>query len=384
MLATTNTRALWYLTRGTGLVCLLLLTASVVLGILEVKRWANPSWPRFVTAGLHKNVSLLVTAFLAVHITTAVVDGFAPIRWLDVILPFTSRYRPIWLGFGALAFDLLIALIITSLLRQRLGYRAWRVVHWMSYLCWPVALVHGLGTGTDIRRGWVLLITMGCLAAVLGALWWRLAGGQGEWDGVRAGAAGLSVIAPLVIVVWMLAGPLHPGWAARAGTPANLLASGNGSSTGSASSSTGNGSSSGNSSSSATGSSSASSAPAPFTANLNGTITETGPDARGNTTVTIDGTLSGGASGTLHIELQGPADRGGGVEMASSAVTLGITGHSGQYKGQITRLGGTSINATVTDPAGRSLNLGVDLQIDRSGARVSGTVQATAGGSGQG
>jgi hypothetical protein len=373
VVAATNTKALWYLTRGTGLVCLLLLTASVVLGILEVKRWARPTWPRFVTAGLHKNVSLLVTAFLAVHITTAVVDGFAPIRWLDAVLPFTSKYRPIWLGFGALAVDLLIAVTLTSLFRQRLGYRAWRAVHWLTYLCWPVALVHGLGTGTDIRRGWVLLITLVCLAAVLAALWWRLAWGPPERAGVRAVAAGVSVVVPIVIIGWLLAGPLRPGWAARAGTPAALLASGNGASATSATTAA---------PPATTGPAAGTALRAPFTASLAGTISEAGPDASGTTTITIDGTLSGGASGTLHIELQGPADAGGGVEMASSAVTLGTIAQRAQYRGQITRLRQTVINATVTDSGRHTLNLQVAVQIDQTDTRVTGTVQATAGGAG--
>ncbi len=165
-----SSRALWYMTRATGLVSLVLLTLSVVLGIVEAVRWTHPRWPRFVTAGLHKNVSLLVTAFLAVHILTAVADPFAPIRWLDVVVPFTSRYRPVWLGLGAVAFDLMVALVITSLWRERLGYRAWRAVHWAAYACWPVALIHGLGTGTDVRVRWALALQIGSLAAVAMAL----------------------------------------------------------------------------------------------------------------------------------------------------------------------------------------------------------------------
>src|ERR1700732_2104649 len=125
-LAVGGGKALWYLTRATGLVALVLLTVSVLLGILQVSRWAGPTWPRFVTAGLHRNISLLVTAFVGVHIVTAVLDTFAPIRWLDVVVPFISAYRPIWLGFGTVAFDLLVAIIITSLLRVQVGPRSWR------------------------------------------------------------------------------------------------------------------------------------------------------------------------------------------------------------------------------------------------------------------
>lgn len=224
--AVIGSQTLWYLTRGTGLVALVLLTASVVLGVVETSTWSTPRWPRFVIAGLHRNVSLLVAVFLVAHIATAVLDAYAPIGWLDAVIPFASRYRPIWLGLGAVAFDLVLAIIVTSLLRRRLGYPAWRAVHWLSYACWPIALVHGFGTGTDTAIGWVLVLSLACLAAVLVAVWWRL------WKGwpatpayarARPWAALASVAVPVVIVAWLFVGPLRPGWSRRAGTPKNLL-----------------------------------------------------------------------------------------------------------------------------------------------------------------
>jgi predicted ferric reductase len=174
MIAAANTEVLWYLTRGTGLVSLVLLTASLLLGILQVSRWSSPRWPRFITAGLHKNVSLLVTAFLGVHIATTVIDGYVPIRWMDVVVPFISRYQPLWLGLGAVAVDLLIAITVTSLLRPLLGYRAWRAVHWFTYACWPLALFHGVAIGTDTGIGPVLVLYLSCAAAVVAATCWRL------------------------------------------------------------------------------------------------------------------------------------------------------------------------------------------------------------------
>jgi methionine sulfoxide reductase heme-binding subunit len=172
---TTNTRALWYLTRGTGLVSMILLTASLVMGITETVRWASPRWPRFITAALHKNISLLAVAFLGAHIITSIADGFVAIRWVDTVVPFAAVYRPIWLGLGAVAFDLMLALVVTSLLRQHLGYRAWRIVHWGAYACWPIAFAHGIGTGSDTRFGWDLTINLTCLGAVAVATVWRLA-----------------------------------------------------------------------------------------------------------------------------------------------------------------------------------------------------------------
>ncbi len=222
MVATTGSQALWYLTRGTGLVALVLLTASVVLGVVEVSAWARPNWPRFLTAGLHRNISLLVTAFLGVHIATAVLDSFAPIGWLDAVIPLLSKYRPIWLGLGALAFDLLLAVVITSLVRRRLGFPAWRAVHWLSYACWPIALIHGFGTGSDTSSEWVLLLSLACMAAVLVAVWWRLWNSRNAGPAsapTRAAAAVASVVVPVAVVVWLVVGPLRPGWSSRAGTP---------------------------------------------------------------------------------------------------------------------------------------------------------------------
>jgi DMSO/TMAO reductase YedYZ heme-binding membrane subunit len=168
----TNNIALWYAARATGLVAFLLLTATMVWGMLGPGRTAQgqnapAGAPRFVASLLHRNLSLLTLTFLAVHIGSSTIDTYAGIGWLDAIIPFGSVYKPVWLGFGAVAFDLLLALVLTSLLRTRISARLWRRLHWFAYLCWPVALVHAVGIGTDSRGGWPLLITLGCCAAVL-------------------------------------------------------------------------------------------------------------------------------------------------------------------------------------------------------------------------
>jgi predicted ferric reductase len=170
-----STPALWYLARGSGAVSLCLLTLTVVLGIATSARWATAAWPRLVVAGLHRNLSLLAVAFLALHVASVVVDGFVPIRWLDAVVPFTSAYRPLWLGLGAIALDLLLAVLVTSLLRVHLGHRAWRAVHWAAYACWPIALLHGFGIGSDNRQLWVLALDVLAITAVAAATCWRLA-----------------------------------------------------------------------------------------------------------------------------------------------------------------------------------------------------------------
>ena len=170
-----NGPALWYATRATGLVTLLLLTASMLLGITTAGRFASEKWPRFLTVGLHRNITMLVLVFLALHVGTTVVDTYTSIPATAAVIPFASSYKAPWLGLGAVAVDLLIAVLVTSLLRSRLGLRTWRGLHWLAYVCWPAALVHGLGTGTDRRKLWVFAATLACVAAVAAAATWRLA-----------------------------------------------------------------------------------------------------------------------------------------------------------------------------------------------------------------
>lgn len=165
---------LWYVTRATGLVALLMLTVSVLLGLLAAGRFSGERWPRFLTQGLHRNVSLLVVAFLTLHVASTVLDTYTSIPLTAAFLPFTSGYKPGWLSLGAVALDLLIALIVTSLARERLGYRTWRAMHWLAYACWPVAVAHGLGIGTDRSATWVIAMTIGCVACVGTAAAWRV------------------------------------------------------------------------------------------------------------------------------------------------------------------------------------------------------------------
>jgi predicted ferric reductase len=172
ILGVVNTQALWYLTRGTGIVTLLLLTGTMVLGIANAMRWTPRRSQRFVVSAIHRNVSLLVVVFLTIHVATSVIDGYVPIKVIDVVVPFISAYKPLWLGLGALALDLTIAIIITSLLRKSIGQRTWRAIHWLAYAAWPIALIHSVGIGTDSRSLWMYVIFALCIGSVLAAVWW--------------------------------------------------------------------------------------------------------------------------------------------------------------------------------------------------------------------
>src|SRR4029077_6554550 len=165
-----NDTILWYTTRGAGAVSLVLLSAVVVLGVLSTLRFESASWPRFLTTGLHRNIALTALVFLALHIVTAVVDPFNPLGWLAAVIPFSSYYRTFWLGLGTIAVELMIAVSVTSLVRGFIGHAAWRAIHWLSYASWPVAVLHGFGTGTDTWSAWMLAIDVVCILAVAGVV----------------------------------------------------------------------------------------------------------------------------------------------------------------------------------------------------------------------
>jgi methionine sulfoxide reductase heme-binding subunit len=224
LLAAAGPSAYWYLTRASGVVSMLLLTAAVALGVLDVRRVSTPAWPRFVLDGLHRSVSLLAVAFLALHVITSALDSFASIPVTDAFIPFIGSYRPFWLGLGAIALDLLVAVTLTSLLRQRLGYRGWRATHWLAYASWPVALLHGFGTGSDVKSGWLLVLSVVCLLAALAAVLARVLAGWPQNVRLRAAALGGAGLFSIFLVVWLPGGPLAKDWARRSGTPSSLLA----------------------------------------------------------------------------------------------------------------------------------------------------------------
>jgi DMSO/TMAO reductase YedYZ heme-binding membrane subunit len=166
---------LWYASRATGVVALLLLTAVMLLGILVTRQGRLPGLPRFAVSGLHRNLSLLATAFVVLHVLAAVADGYVNIPLTAAVVPRTSPYERIWLSLGAISLDLSLALIVTSLLRRHLSRRAWRAVHLLAYLSWPVAWLHSFYSSGDLQHGILFVIGLICAVAVVGAVIWRLA-----------------------------------------------------------------------------------------------------------------------------------------------------------------------------------------------------------------
>lgn len=179
--------ALWAIGRGTGVVSLVALTVSVLLGILTRSGRPLPGLPRFSITLVHRNVSLVACVFLVIHIGTLFFDSFAQLTVLDFVVPFFGSFLPFWQGLGTVAVDLLIAITVTALLRNRIGLRTFRAVHWLTYAMWPIALAHAIGNGTDGTSGWFLWLAGVSTAAVVAAVLWRVSARFVEFRSVRAG-----------------------------------------------------------------------------------------------------------------------------------------------------------------------------------------------------
>ncbi|MGD0881818.1 MAG: ferric reductase-like transmembrane domain-containing protein [Acidimicrobiales bacterium] len=371
LFASTNGTAFWYLTRASGVVALVLLTGTVVLGIVASVGWTTERWPRFLSQSVHRNLSLLCLGFVGVHVVTTVGDGYVPIGLSDAVVPFRSPYRPLWVGLGAVSFDLLLAVLVTSALRHRIGHRSWRFVHWLAYLCWPIAVLHGLGTGSDASLGPILAVDAFCTIAVLAAVVWRLVTDRAAGTPRRLVAGALAVVITLGIGAFAALGPLRPGWSHRSGTSSALLAKIAAKSIDAAAPSITLPATSLPTSTPSGPAVSDEVPAAPFSIAVVGTQTST-PDGSGQVRITLALHLENAASTPLTIELGGAAMPGGGVSLTSGAVSFG------PYRGTVTSLDGDTVAAAISGAG--PLALTVTLSINQGTGTLFGTAVGTSSG----
>jgi sulfoxide reductase heme-binding subunit YedZ len=175
-----SSTSLWYATRASGLMAMLLLTRR---------------WPGFAQQELHRRISMIAVVFLGIHVLTSVLDTYVHIGWAAIVIPFTSSYARLWVGAGAISLDLLLAVFVSSLLRARMRPGTWRAIHWLAYLSWPVALAHTFGMGTDAGESWVIALGAGSVLAVAVALAWRLRHGARQTS-ARTAQAALTAVPP--------------------------------------------------------------------------------------------------------------------------------------------------------------------------------------------
>jgi predicted ferric reductase len=186
----TDERLLWFLNRGSGVVVLVLLTASTALGVLSTMRLSSTRWPRFVTQALHRNIALLVLVLMIVHAGTAIADEYVDLSMIDAFVPFASTDRVFWGSLGTLSLDLVLLAVVTSVSRHRFGLRRWRAVHLSTYAAWPLGLAHGLGMGSDQRSGWSIVLTVACVAVVAASVYLRVTTRAGGTAGPKPSRSG--------------------------------------------------------------------------------------------------------------------------------------------------------------------------------------------------
>jgi DMSO/TMAO reductase YedYZ heme-binding membrane subunit len=356
---TTWSAVTWDTARAGGFVAYVLLTLAVSAGLVLRNRWQTSRWPRLVTNEVHGYLSLLALVFIVVHVLAVLVDPFTRFRLGEVLLPFASHYRPLWMGLGTVALYLLLAVWISSKLRSRIGYRTWRGIHVLAYGVYGAATVHGLGTGSDTQTVWAAALYAGSVLLVAALTARRLLVPPGRSDRPRPVVASVGALTLAVVAAWAVVGPFAPHWGSRAGGT------------------------SGTSSRSTTrlaiprAHARITSQPAsgvvslPFRARFTGSLEQQPVDASGRITIRIDGALHGGTRDHLEIYLRGVPLEGGGVAMEQSRVRMGAA--TALYTGEIVALRGSELIAELRSEQQR-LRLGIALDLSQ-GTAVRGSVR---------
>ena len=362
MSVTTWSTITWTATRAGGFTTYVLLTLAVALGLALSLRWQSPRWPRLITNDLHRFLTLLSLAFVAIHGLAVWLDPFMRFGWTEVLVPFMSHYRPLWMALGIVAGYLALAVWLSTELRPRIGYAWWRRLHCLAFAVYALATVHGLATGSDTRTSWALGLYAGSALLVGSLLGVRLLTPVGRRGRTYPNLAGLVALLLVGGVLWTATGPAQPGW--------NTIAN--------------NGQGSGaRGVQAAIGQTTGSVFAVPFTAYVQGTLSQSQPNATGGVTLRVDTTLSGGAVGAFHMLLHGQPANDGSVAVTAGRVTLAGSGGAPRYQGALQGLQsdgtGARLRAVLQAPGGRAAPWleATRGRSPRSGLVLQGTLQLT-------
>jgi DMSO/TMAO reductase YedYZ heme-binding membrane subunit len=347
----------WDTARAGGFLAYILLTFAVAAGLVLRNRWQSARWPRLVTNELHGYLSLLALVFIAVHVLAVLVDPFTRFGLAEVLVPFASHYRPVWMSLGIVALYLLLAVWLSSQLRARIGHRTWRSIHVLAYGVYGTATVHGLGTGSDTRTVWAPILYASSVVLVCALAGRRLLVPPARGDRARPGLAVAGGLAVVAMVAWTGVGPLAAHWGARAGGVVDHRAAAAALPSGTRTAPTPR----------------SGDVALPFRAKFNGHVAVQPVDQSGRVTVRIDGALRGGTRDHLEIYLRGIPLENGGVEMEQSRVRMGA--ETALYQGQIVALRGTQLVAALHSDK-RQLRLGITLNLSGDGL-ANGSVRGT-------
>jgi DMSO/TMAO reductase YedYZ heme-binding membrane subunit len=165
---------IWLLARASGITAYVLLTSVVLAGLLLKARpfGARPR-PAAVT-DIHRFLSLLALAALALHGAALVLDRAVSVPLQALLVPGIAEYRPLWTGLGVVAGELMLMLVLSFSVRRRIGARAWRRFHYAAYAAFAAAAVHGIMAGSDSGLAWMRALYISSIAAVIAATAWRI------------------------------------------------------------------------------------------------------------------------------------------------------------------------------------------------------------------
>ena len=339
----------WDTARAGGFVAYILVTASIALGLALSLRWYTRSWPRWATTDLHRYVTLLAIVFTGVHSLAIWLDPFMAFTPAEVIIPLLSHYRPIWVALGIVSAYLLLAIWLSERIQKQIGYAWWRRLHYLTFGVWGLVTVHGLTTGSDTRTPWALFIYGGSVVLVGSLLSIRLLGKENEAAPHPRIAAATGTLA-LITLLFVMAGPLRPGWNALANQRPGIAV---------------------------VGAAPPNQLSVPFTAQLQGSLSQSSSSSgsSGALTLQINTTMSGAEQGNLQIALDGQQNPDGSVSIGGGSVTLSPR-NAGSYSGQLLTMNGNQLVAVCRDSSGNQVRLAISIQDDGTG-NITGTVQAT-------
>ena len=206
-----NTTSLtWEIARAGGFMAYGLLSASVVIGLVVSLKWRSPRWSRYITTELHRFVTLLALVFTAIHTVMVAIDPFIQFSLPEVLVPFVSHYRTLWIAMGIVSSYFLVAIYLSERVRPFVGYEWWRRFHELSFGAFALALVHGIASGSDTKTPWATAIYGGSVAIVAALVLVRAFPPTRERS--HPIPAAIMIAALAVGGLWAWSGPLQPGW----------------------------------------------------------------------------------------------------------------------------------------------------------------------------
>jgi hypothetical protein len=344
----------WDAARVGGFVAYGLILASVVLGLALSLKWRSVRYPRFVTNEMHRFVTLIALVFIGIHGIAIAVDPFIRMSPLEVLIPFLSHYRPLWVAVGVIGAWLALAVYLSERVRGRIGYKNWRRLHYLTFVIYLLATLHGLGSGSDTRTPWAVALYAGGLIVVGGMLAMRIRP-SGSGTGRRPLVAIPIAAVVIAAVAWSIQGPLASGWSLAAGGTAWKGSAG----APAAASVT--------SAAATPAPSPVTPIPLPFQVQLTGTVTETtGADAVAKVSTTFSGTASGRLEVTIPLA--------GGTSSAPLTLTVDPTGAT--CTGELTYATGDTFGGSCSLSDGRQLAILMRLAGDNAG-NISGVMQVS-------